>query len=405
VVSTAASIVRDLTLSEFPFLTSLGASASRKDRRIWLRVASDHFVAAEPTDPDEIEKFAATFALQLTAADPITRLEIARKLAPCPQTPPALLAEFARLDREADIFLLEHTVAYPHADLERAIARGAPHAAAVARRAHPPADLVDRLAASNDVDVLIALARNETISLERATLASLLRTARDAAEVHGDRRLADALLERKPARAENAILFLSANLNQRIEILLAAQREQIGRSAKASAPIASAALEELEMSAVARQPGRFAAVLAKALDCDADLAKRIVDDASGEPLAVALAALGASNEVLVRVLVSNDLYAGPGHQRILALARLSNSLNRGAALMIVSLLRDGFSGRLRAARTEAGARTALARAPANRREFDPARPGRLRPPVGLPPGPLGPSRRREEEGRPGSERV
>ena len=66
------------------------------------------------------------------------------------------------------------------------------------------------------------------------------------------------------------------------------------------------------MSAVARQPGRFAAVLADVLDCDADLATRIVDDASGEPLAVALAALGASNEVLgARAGIERPL-RGPG---------------------------------------------------------------------------------------------
>ena len=95
------------------------------------------------------------------------------------------------------------------------------------------------------------------------------------------------------------------------------------------------------MAAVARQPERFVATLAEALDCDPDLAQRIVDDVSGEPLAVALCALGASNEVLVRVLISNDLAAGDSYERIRALARLNNALDRNAATMIVAALRDG----------------------------------------------------------------
>ena len=132
-----------------------------------------------------------------------------------------------------------------------------------------------------------------------------------------------------------------ARPDQRVEILLAAQRMQLGRPPGSPPSPPSAALDELELAAVARQPARFVATLAEALDCDPGLAQRIVDDVSGEPLAVALAALGASNEVLVRVLISNDLAAGDSYGRIRALARLNNALDRNAATMIVAALRDG----------------------------------------------------------------
>ncbi|MBV8439587.1 MAG: hypothetical protein JO312_03310, partial [Hyphomicrobiales bacterium] len=105
-------------------------------------------------------------------------------------------------------------------------------------------------------------------------------------------------------------------------------------------PVAQAALEALELAAVARQPARFVADLAEALECELGLARRIVDDTSGEPLAVALTALGAANEVLVRVLISNDLLAGASYQRIRALARLNNALNRNAAVAVIDALRD-----------------------------------------------------------------
>ena len=41
------------------------------------------------------------------------------------------------------------------------------------------------------------------------------------------------------------------------------------------------------------------------------------------------------------MLISNDLAAGASYQRIRALARLNNALDRNAATMIVAALRDG----------------------------------------------------------------
>jgi len=44
---------------------------------------------------------------------------------------------------------------------------------------------------------------------------------------------------------------------------------------------------------------------------------------------------------VVRVLISNDLEAGESYQRIRALARLNNALDRNAATMVVAAMRDG----------------------------------------------------------------
>jgi uncharacterized protein (DUF2336 family) len=333
--------LRDLTLQDFPFLTTLALSESARDRRIWLRVASDHFVAAEPDDPQAIETFAKVMAEQLEAADPATRLDIARKLAPCARTPLRLLAKFEAMDPELSDFVLERAVGYSDPELKEAIARGAREATAVARRKPLSPALANLITFHDDVGVVIALARNAFAELERTALIRLLRRARSQAEERGDLRLAEALLERRPVRAEYALLFLSARPDQRVEILLAAQRMQLGRPPGSVLSTPSTTLEEIEVAAVARQPERFVATLAEALDCDPDLAERIVDDVSGEPLAVALCALGASNEVLVRVLISNDLAAGDSYERIRALARLNNALDRNAATMIVAALRDG----------------------------------------------------------------
>ncbi|MBV8439186.1 MAG: hypothetical protein JO312_01255 [Hyphomicrobiales bacterium] len=333
--------LRDLTLQDFPFLTSLAASKSARDRRIWLRVASDHFVAVEPDDPQAIETFAEVMAAQLEAADPATRIEIAGKLASCARTPLRLLVKLEAMDPEVSDFVLGHAVAYSERELKEAIARGARQATAVAKRKPLSPGLANLITFHDDVDVLIALARNAFAELERAALIRLLKRARSLGEERADLRLAKALLERRPVRAEYALLFFIARPDQRVEILLAAQRLQLGRPPGFVVSTPSTTLDELEVAAVARQPERFVVTLAGALDCGPDLAQRIVDDVSGEPLAVALAALGASNEVLVRVLISNDLAAGANYQRIRALARLNNALDRNAATMIVAALRDG----------------------------------------------------------------
>ena len=201
--------------------------------------------------------------------------------------------------------------------------------------------IVGALAAQDDILVLIALAGNESARVEGATRLDVIRRARRLAEDEGDRRLADAVLQRGQTWPESASLFLCARPSQRVEILLAAQRSRLGRPSASSVPVNSASLEELELAAVARQPERFLALFAKALDCEPELARKIVDDPTGEPLAVALAALGAANEVLVRILISNDLLAGAAYQRIGALTRLNNALDRNAARMVVAALRDG----------------------------------------------------------------
>ncbi len=332
--------MRDLTLQDFPFLTSLAASESARDRRIWLRVASDHFVATDPDDPAAIERFADVMAAQLAAADPATRLEIAQKLARSRRTPIRLLASLEASGPEVSDYVLAHAAAYTGPDLAEAVARGARQAIAVARREDLDARLVSLLASHDDVEVLVALARNSNAPLEPGTLVPLLRRARAIGD-HGDTRLAEALLDRRPVRAEAALLFLLASPDQRVAILLAAQRMQLGRAPRSPLAATPAVLDELEMAAVARQPARFVAALAQALDCEPDLAQAIVDDASGEPLAVALAALGAANDVIVRVLISNDLMAGAAYERIRTLARLQNALDPNAATMVVAALRDG----------------------------------------------------------------
>ena len=208
-------------------------------------MASDHFVAAEPDDPQAIETFAKVMAEQLEAADPATRLDIARKLAPCARTPLRHLAKFEAMDPELSDFVLERADGYSDRELKEAIARGVREATAVAGRKPLSPALANLITFHDDTGVVVALARNAFAELERAALIRLLRRARSLAEERGDLRLAEALLERRPVRAEYALLFLSARPDQRVEILLAAQRMQLGRPPGFPLSTSSTTLEEL----------------------------------------------------------------------------------------------------------------------------------------------------------------
>ena len=340
-------MVSELILSELPFLSSLASSESAKDRRVWLRVATDYLLAAEFVDPGKIDASVEAVVSQLNAADPPTRLELARKLAPCSSAPSRVLAALTAVPSEACDYVLEHAVAAAKPELEQAVAHGGRRAIAVAKRRGLDPRIASAIAAQDDTLVLIALAENGSARLEGAARRDLVHRARRLAEDEGDGRLAEAVLERQPVWPESASLFLCARPSQRVGILLAAQRRHLGRPSAAPVPIDLPLIEELELAAIARQPDRFLALFAEAMDCGQDLARRIVDDPTGEPLAVALSALGVADDVLVRILISGDLLAGTAYQRIGAPARLNEALNRNAARMVMAALRDqpGAGGR------------------------------------------------------------
>ena len=103
--------MRDLTLSDFPFVASLADSDYPSDRRIWLRVACDHFVATGTTDREAVERFADAIVRQIERADLPTVLETARTLAPCARVPVRLLVKFQSIGPEVSDYVLEHGAA------------------------------------------------------------------------------------------------------------------------------------------------------------------------------------------------------------------------------------------------------------------------------------------------------
>ena len=339
----------DLSPTDLPFLAALARSSLPADRLLWLRVATDYFLTRPFPTLAHGAEFAAALSEGLRRADDATRCAVARKLAPCAEAAD-VLATIESLGGEAALVVLQSAAVLPRERLLAAAAGDNARARAVARRHDLDGELVGALADHDEIEVLIALARNRRAPIDSRLYAALARRAKQRIDGALDRRLAVALLQRGPVGLEQAALFLEADSSRRAEIMTAAQRAALGGP---RTPVqrrdASQAIARLERFALDAEPERFAGALAEALECSLELAKRIAGDSSGEPLAVALAALGAPDDVAVRVLTSRDLQDGADYRRVGALARLKDALNPAAAALVVTAM-IGDSARPRARR-------------------------------------------------------
>lgn len=347
--------------SRLPFLGSLARSPRPEDRFLWLRVATDYYLRSEKSDAAVSAEFAAHFAACLAFSDDEGRLVVAKKLASRPRVPRHLLLSIVNAGGEAALHVLARAPDFPREDLLEA-ARDDARARAVARRDDLDGEIVEAILAAGGADALVALAENPLAPLTPAQILELCDRARIWIAEGADRRLAERLLARTPIAVETACLFLEADPARRTAILLAVQRSELGGTRAATAPTAPReAIERLERFALTGDVDDFAATLSVILRCSPALAERIAADRTGEPLAVALAAIGAPSDVSVRILTAGDLRDGADYRRVGALARLRDALSPGAARRIVAaLVREPEFGRAlapqRAAADEAAPR-------------------------------------------------
>ena len=325
--------VSDITRTQFPFLTSLEGRVDAEPRRVLLRVATDIFVNDPAPSRAAIAEFEKAAVKLLSDRDPVTRLVVARKLAPRIDTPPAVLAAIIAGGNDAALFVLERAVAAPRDLLVAAAGGDAAAALAVARRRDLDDEVVGVLVMHPAREIALALAMNLAAPLAPERFALLAERARD------DRSLAEALLARPTAALDQAPLFMFANLEQRKAILLAALRAELGRLPGQStwrAP--DDAVRRLESYALARQPDLLIEALAEALGCETAFARRIVDEPSGEPLAIALAELAASQEASMRILLLGHSPLNLDTTRLGALTRLKDGLRPAAARRVMSAM-------------------------------------------------------------------
>jgi hypothetical protein len=196
--------------------------------------------------------------------------------------------------------------------------------------------------AEGDLEALIALASNPLERLRSEDIVPLVARARLAFDTIGDGRLAHAILSGNPTRLEMAPLFMAATSDQRWALMLAAQRAELGRrNPVAFATVGREAIARLEYAAIAGSSEQFQDLLARAVGAPVDLAARIAADPTGEALVMALVAIGAPNDVCVRVLTASDMRERGRFPRIHALSRLSGSASPLAARRILAAIVGG----------------------------------------------------------------
>ena len=143
-------------------------------------------------------------------------------------------------------------------------------------------------------------------------------------------------------------MFLAADSRQRAQML----RGLTGTPLKPSVPVdprrAVRALTTLEQAAVAGDSSSFTAELADALILTAQVARQIVSEPGGEPLACALKALDMPADSYQRVLLFLNPLLGASVMEVYRLARLYDVIDPRTALIMLAAWRGSALAAVRA---------------------------------------------------------
>ena len=333
IVPSSSSPLAPSTLEEF------AVSSDVNERAVWFRFAIDYFYAVSDQESSRTEQIARQTIAALGRAGPIERVEVARQLSMALRAPSTIFDALDAMGGEAGGFVMRHCAGLSE---ERVVlaSKDPEKAGLVAARAALPAVAIDLLIGERRIEPLLTLLANESVWLTPLHVAALAARAREAHENAADPRLAVALLRRPPLGPFHATLFFAATPEQRLSILAAAQRAELGHVTRGPAATSqSGAIENLEQLAMAADEHGFINALAQALDVDLPLARRIAEDVSGDALTLALAALQARDEATVRILVSVDLNMFDSRRRVAAFARLKPVLSPRAAWRVLNAIR------------------------------------------------------------------
>ncbi|KOX56130.1 hypothetical protein ADL19_10545 [Streptomyces purpurogeneiscleroticus] len=298
-----------------------------------LRVQTDLFVRAAARDRTEIEIFESLACGLIPTVDEETARVVARKLAPCPETPPAVLEALALRGGEARDAVVELAPTLSHRLIEAALAEGSDIAARIAARAGLSREAVDELSREGRPEIDRALAANLGHTLRGAALARLVNRGRGAPD------LARLLLVRPDVSAADLVpLYLHAD---------PIRRTVIGRAVEATAalrpwPPAPRGLgETLTGLSAARDVPAFMAALADGLGLPRDFLT-VVADASAryDLLTLGLRAAGLHEEEAVYIFLTLNQGVARSAERVADLVRLFRTVSRPASRDLIAAILD-----------------------------------------------------------------
>jgi len=151
----------------------------------------------------------------------------------------------------------------------------------------------------------------------------------------------------EPAENELIELFFMADADERRLILINLDVDGTG-ALRGNPPAAVESCRRLENAALERNTGEFVNILEQSLAIDGALARRMVEDALGEPLVVTAKVLGMQPAVLQRILLFINPVIGQSVRRVYELANLYDEISVQAAESMIDSWR-GNAGKRRPA--------------------------------------------------------
>jgi hypothetical protein len=308
----------------FDGLLSLSRREGVDIRPTLLRVLTDLYVQASAHSTDEARQFIELTSRLIDEVDDATRAAVRARLAVYPATPEEVL-------RKLGVRAVDPNLPVPLAEeIER------PSSAPLAGT---PAEVP---------------ARNHQLSMQ----------PKDAAEIHE--------------------LFFRATGSERLSILHSLADTPLKAAPRIPEKLTKRAIETLEMAAFAADVDNFKLEVSESLILSMRLAAEIVDDAGGEPLAVAMRALAMPGAVFQRVLLFLKPEIGTSVHTVYRLSRLYDRISERSALIMLAAWRGAMPATARARfrpslyddeRQRARAPTSATRSPVQPGASPPARTG------------------------------
>ena len=142
---------------------------------------------------------------------------------------------------------------------------------------------------------------------------------------------------RSAPAAELSELFFASSADERRLILLNLPYAPLLPAAPVEPALARESTHRLEAAAMGHNGEVFARELERILAISRELARRLIEDPSGEPIVVAAVALGMSAAVLQRILLCLNPTISQSVQRVYELALLHEELEPDAARVLIAI--------------------------------------------------------------------
>ncbi|MFL4990598.1 MAG: hypothetical protein ACJ8CF_12610 [Microvirga sp.] len=292
----ASSANPDLWSDLSGFGSSDGSNADA--RAALLKVNAEMFVAAAARDRESIETFEALVLGFLPKTDPATLLDLARILAPCPDTPTSVLDYLAQHSPEAREILHHHAARLPPAFGSRQLATPEGRLSLASRTDLDPTT-IQKLLALRESAVEDALASNPAFAPDTAPFTDLVRRARHRPT------LAAILLERADLpTAGQASLYLAADAERRKAIRERVAVSLAHRRVTLSFTLTEQDLAELLAAGFKGDDRRLEGLLTSLFGFPASTEWRVLEIGRHRLLALALKVLGVTHKDAIRLFLT-----------------------------------------------------------------------------------------------------